>query len=277
MWLGGGCWVAGGQVGGWRSSERALPSTHPARPLLGLPPTSCRPLPYAVRPASPHGEWVALTSAGEGPPSLLWCSKVAVAWGSTAERVFRPVVVSVAPPLQPYHPSLQTVLVNAAGILERCNEQTLPALYKVRVLWARGVPQRSACGRGVHGIRLSISDRLVLCVTPPFSTSSLCPLEHHPPPTPIATAQYVGRSFRASPRRLGYITLACALVQAVFAPVGGKVCWGGCQAGVGSGEGARLGLGSVLVWCCSMCGSQTGAPATSVPPSPLTLNSLLQG
>ena len=25
-----------------------------------------------------------------------------------------------------------TVLVNAAGVLERCNEQTLPALYKVQ-------------------------------------------------------------------------------------------------------------------------------------------------
>ncbi|KAL4423578.1 hypothetical protein ABPG77_004618 [Micractinium sp. CCAP 211/92] len=55
-----------------------------------------------------------------------------------------------------------TVLVNVAGVLERCNEQTLPALYK-----------------------------------------------------------YVGRSFRATPRQLGFITLACALVQAMCAPVGG--------------------------------------------------------
>ncbi|KAL4431153.1 hypothetical protein ABPG75_006409 [Micractinium tetrahymenae] len=55
-----------------------------------------------------------------------------------------------------------TVLVNAAGVLERCNEQTLPALYK-----------------------------------------------------------YVGRSFSATPRQLGFITLACALVQAVCAPIGG--------------------------------------------------------
>ncbi|PRW58308.1 MFS general substrate transporter [Chlorella sorokiniana] len=55
-----------------------------------------------------------------------------------------------------------TVLVNVAGVLERCNEQTLPALYK-----------------------------------------------------------YVGRSFRATPRQLGFITLACALVQAVCAPIGG--------------------------------------------------------
>lgn len=33
-----------------------------------------------------------------------------------------------------------TVLVNVAGILERCNEQTLPALYKVRCwcTWERG-------------------------------------------------------------------------------------------------------------------------------------------
>ncbi|KAL6780780.1 hypothetical protein ACKKBF_B11780 [Auxenochlorella protothecoides x Auxenochlorella symbiontica] len=55
-----------------------------------------------------------------------------------------------------------TVVVNLAGILERCNEQTLPALYR-----------------------------------------------------------YVGKSFKASPRQLGYITLACALMQAVCAPLGG--------------------------------------------------------
>ncbi|KAL4859340.1 Zinc finger CCCH domain-containing protein 12 [Chlorella vulgaris] len=57
-----------------------------------------------------------------------------------------------------------TVLINVAGILERCNEQTLPALYK-----------------------------------------------------------YIGRSFKASPRQLGFVTLACALVQAVCAPIGGLV------------------------------------------------------
>lgn len=33
--------------------------------------------------------------------------------------------------------------------------------------------------------------------------------------------KYVGRSFDASPRQLGFITLACALVQALFSPVGG--------------------------------------------------------
>ncbi|KAK2075861.1 hypothetical protein QBZ16_001602 [Prototheca wickerhamii] len=55
-----------------------------------------------------------------------------------------------------------TVVVNLASILERCNEQTLPALYR-----------------------------------------------------------YVGKTFHASPQQLGYMTLACALVQAVCAPVGG--------------------------------------------------------
>lgn len=55
-----------------------------------------------------------------------------------------------------------TVLVCLASILERSNEQTLPALYK-----------------------------------------------------------YVGRSLDATPKDLGYITLACAVVQALFAPVGG--------------------------------------------------------
>jgi len=55
-----------------------------------------------------------------------------------------------------------TVLVNLAGILERSNEQTLPALYK-----------------------------------------------------------YVGRSFKATPRQLGLVTLGCALVQAVTSPIGG--------------------------------------------------------
>ena len=55
-----------------------------------------------------------------------------------------------------------TVLVNVAGILERSNEQTLPALYK-----------------------------------------------------------YVGASFKATPRQLGFITLACALVQALCSPIGG--------------------------------------------------------
>jgi MFS family permease len=33
--------------------------------------------------------------------------------------------------------------------------------------------------------------------------------------------RYVGRSFDASPRQLGFITLACALVQAVCSPIGG--------------------------------------------------------
>jgi MFS family permease len=55
-----------------------------------------------------------------------------------------------------------TVLVNLAGILERSNEQTLPALYK-----------------------------------------------------------YVGRSFKATPRQLGLVTLGCALVQAITSPIGG--------------------------------------------------------
>lgn len=55
-----------------------------------------------------------------------------------------------------------TVLIFLAGVLERTNEQTLPALYK-----------------------------------------------------------YVGRSLHASPRQLGYITLGCALLQAVCAPIGG--------------------------------------------------------
>lgn len=55
-----------------------------------------------------------------------------------------------------------TVLVCLAGILERCNEQTLPALYK-----------------------------------------------------------YVGRSFKASPRQLGLITLTGAIVQALFSVCGG--------------------------------------------------------
>lgn len=55
-----------------------------------------------------------------------------------------------------------TVLVNLASILERSNEQTLPALYK-----------------------------------------------------------YVGRSFDASPRQLGMVTLGCALVQALASPIGG--------------------------------------------------------
>ncbi|EFN59499.1 hypothetical protein CHLNCDRAFT_138130 [Chlorella variabilis] len=39
--------------------------------------------------------------------------------------------------------------------------------------------------------------------------------------TVLVNPQYVGRSFRASPRQLGFITLACALVQAVCAPIGG--------------------------------------------------------
>jgi len=42
----------------------------------------------------------------------------------------------------------------------------------------------------------------------------LCPLC-------LPLLQYVGRSFSASPRQLGFITLACALVQAICAPVGG--------------------------------------------------------
>lgn len=33
--------------------------------------------------------------------------------------------------------------------------------------------------------------------------------------------KYVGKSFDASPRQLGYITLSCALVQALSAPFGG--------------------------------------------------------
>jgi hypothetical protein len=49
---------------------------------------------------------------------------------------------------------------------------------------------------------------------------------------PLPFLQYVGRSFHASPRQLGFITLACALVQAVCAPVGGLLGhylnrWGG--------------------------------------------------
>lgn len=57
-----------------------------------------------------------------------------------------------------------TVVVNLASILERCNEQTLPALYR-----------------------------------------------------------YVGKTFHATPQQLGYMTLACALVQAVCAPLGGML------------------------------------------------------
>jgi hypothetical protein len=50
-----------------------------------------------------------------------------------------------------------TVLVNLAGVLERCNEQTLPALYKVA--WGRGgrsefamlVQQRTLQARPANG------------------------------------------------------------------------------------------------------------------------------
>lgn len=84
-------------------------------------------------------------------------------------------------PRRPYAPPAcrTTLLVCLAGILERCNEQTLPALYK-----------------------------------------------------------YVGRSFRASPRQLGLITLTGAIVQAVCSMGGGL-----------AGEACRTGaLGGV--WCC---------------------------
>lgn len=80
----------------------------------------------------------------------------------------------------------------------------------------------------------------------------------HPPPS----AQYVGRSFRATPRQLGFITLACALVQAMCAPVGGLmghymnrrvavavcactcVCWSVCVCvWGGGGKGGEWGGG----------------------------------
>lgn len=48
-----------------------------------------------------------------------------------------------------------------------------------------------------------------------------------PHPMPLtggsSLVQYIGRSFKASPRQLGFVTLACALVQAVCAPIGGLV------------------------------------------------------
>jgi len=48
--------------------------------------------------------------------------------------------------------------------------------------------------------------------TPPFTPKF--PPPANPPPPPPPRLMYVGRSFRATPRQLGFITLACALVQA---------------------------------------------------------------
>lgn len=110
------------------------------------------------------------------------------------------------------------MLVNAAGVLERCNEQTLPALYKV----GGRAAEQGGCvwGLGRAGASSGLAQAPRTGGLPTLLPPSLAP-SHSTAPPPLHPPQYVGRSFRASPRQLGFITLACALVQAVCAPLGG--------------------------------------------------------
>ncbi|PSC76554.1 MFS general substrate transporter [Micractinium conductrix] len=110
-----------------------------------------------------------------------------------------------------------------AGERSSGQEQLVSALGKLS-LPADATPEGSGAGGGEAG------------------------LAHQQPRAELAAAYdqrarttYIGRSFKATPRQLGFITLACALVQAVCAPIGGLL-------------GHYLNRANVMAWGCFIWG-----------------------